>query len=314
MESCGQPQQKSRMTTLQFLGLQQRSLRCYKKALNNFFTWLEEEEIPLPSKYTKLDLLVARYLEHLWLDDAHLTYAGHTLSAFRRFYPQLRFRLPTAKQYFANWKSSHVCKQAVPMPAEVAMALTGLAIECGEVRFGTALLLGFLAFMRTGEIVNLQMTDIALFVREGQIIVALPSTKTSKKQIDSIAVTDPFVCSLLFEVKRFSPDGSLVQCTPNMFRAKLVRFCQFLELGPCQFTAYSIRRGGASFAFANGEPFDQLLLRGRWQSVKTARIYLDTGRASLVQLSLPQRCERLLDRFSASLRNFCRQLRRRHGH
>lgn len=130
------------MATLQFLGLQPRSLRCYKKALRNFFTWLDEEEIPLPSKFRQLDLLVAQFLEHLWMDDAHLTYAGHTLSAFRRFYPQLRFRLPTAKQYFANWKSSHVCKQAVPMPAEVCMAIAGVAVDVQEFRFAATLLLG----------------------------------------------------------------------------------------------------------------------------------------------------------------------------
>lgn len=302
------------MTTLQFLGLQPRSLRCYKKALRNFFTWLDEEEIPLPSKFRELDLLVAQFLEHLWMDDAHLTYAGHTLSAFRRFYPQLRFRLPTAKQYFANWKSSHVCKQAVPMPAEVCMAIAGVAMDVQEFRFAATILVGFLAFMRTGEMVSLQMEDIALFVPEGKIILALPSTKTSKKQMESVAITDPFVCSLLFELQRSSPQGSLAAVTPNIFRAKLAQFCSFLNLAPCGFSAYSIRRGGASFAFASGEPFDQLLLRGRWQSVKTARIYLDTGRASLVHLTLPVECSRLLDSFSSKLRDFCKQLRRRHGH
>lgn len=302
------------MTTLQFLGLKPRSLRCYKRALHNFFTWLEEEEIPLPSKYRVLDLLVAQYLEHLWLDDAHLTYAGHTLSAFRRFYPQLRFRLPTAKQYFANWKSAHVCKQAVPMPAEVVMAIAGLALEVQEVRFAAAILVGFLTFMRTGEIVNLRMQDIALFPAEGKIILALPSTKTSKKQMESVVVADPQVCALLSEIQRFDAQGSLASCTPNMFRAKLARLCNHLHLAPCGFSAYSIRRGGASFAFASGEPFDQLLLRGRWQSVKTARIYLDTGRASLIQLTLPLQCSQLLDHYSDKLRYFCGQLRRKHGH
>ena len=302
------------MASLQFLGLQKRSLKCYKRALHNFFTWLDSEEIPLPSSFSKLDLLVSQYIEHLWLDDVNVTYAGHTLSAFRRFYPQARFKLPVSKQYFSNWKNSHVSKQAVPMPAEVAMSIAGAALECKEVRFAASLLLGYLAFMRTGEIVGLQMTDIALFVDSGAIIIALPSTKTSKKQMESIEVNDTLLCSLLWEIKRSCPTGGLAACTPNGFRARLRLFCSFLGVRACGFSAYSIRRGGASFAFANGESFDQLLHRGRWQSVKTARIYLGSGRANLIQLTLPDEATALISTFKAKLQSFCEQLRRRHGH
>lgn len=287
------------MTTLQFLGLHQKTLRCYKRALSNFFTWLEDEEESLPSRFSQLDLLVSRYIEHLWLDDVNVTYAGHTLSAFRRFYPQARFKLPMAKQFFSNWKNSHVCKQAVPLPPEVAMGIAGAAVECQEYRFAAAILLGFLTFMRTGEIVNLQMTDLALFPQRHAIIVALPSTKTSKKHMESVEVHDDLLCHFLWEIKSLCPTGSLVQATPNKFRAKLASFCNFLGLSECNFSAYSIRRGGASYAFAQGEPFDKLLVRGRWQSIKTARIYLDSGRANLVQLTLPEKAGRYLDHFQA---------------
>lgn len=79
---------------------------------------------------------------------------GHTLSALRRFYLQLRFKLPVSRQFFTNWKSMHVTKQAVPFPGDVIMALAGVALAAEEWNLAALVLLGFAAFLRTGEIVN----------------------------------------------------------------------------------------------------------------------------------------------------------------
>lgn len=162
----------------------------------SFFNWLDDENIPLPSRAATLDDLLARYLEHLWLDDIHITYAGHTLSALRRFYPRLRFKTPTARQFFTNWKSVHVPRQAVPMPAEVAMALAGVAISVKDEPLALLILLGFTAFLRTGEIIRLQRNHIQVDCRSGQIILALPATKTSRNKQESVAVVDPKIAHL----------------------------------------------------------------------------------------------------------------------
>ena len=94
---------------------------------------------------------------------------------------------------------------------------------------------------------------------------------------------------------------------------------------PCQITAsaglptigrpgihwYSLRRGGASHAFATGTHFDALLLLGRWQSVKTARQYLVSGRAALVQLRLSPTSIQLVQKFRDKMPLFSEQLRQR---
>ena len=58
--------------SLRFVGLHERTLRCYKRALLAFFDWLDAEDIPMPSRAATLDELLARYLEHLWLDDLNI--------------------------------------------------------------------------------------------------------------------------------------------------------------------------------------------------------------------------------------------------
>ena len=158
--------------SLRFIGLHAKSLRSYKRALLNFFQWLDEEEHPIPKRHSILDDLLSQYFEHLWLDDVNITYAGHVLSAFRRFYPRLRFKLPVARQFFSNWKSVHVPKQAVPMPAEIAMAVAGVAVEVKDYKMGLLVLLGFTLFLRTSEITNLLVSQVQLPNRSNHIGIA----------------------------------------------------------------------------------------------------------------------------------------------
>lgn len=299
------------MTDLKFLGLKPRTLKSYQNALRHFFQWLDSENYRMPVRFTELDARVAQYLEHLWLDDFNITYAGHTLSALRRFHPQSRYRLPLARQYFTNWKSVHVCQQAVPMPAIVAAAVAGLAFKMDDQLFGITVLLGFAAFLRTGEMISLKHQDIAVDIKSTRIILALPATKTSRQAAESVELLDSCLCPLVHSVLRANSEAPFCGLTANQFRARLKVYLNFFTLLPFNFTAYSIRRGGASHAFATGTHFDDLLLRGRWQSVKTARLYLDSGRASLVRMAFTAEVESLLLCYQQQLFKQSEQLRRK---
>ena len=299
------------MTSLRFLGLKPRTLQCYENALRNFFLWLEDESEDLPARFTHLDRQVSQYLEHLWLDDVNVTYAGHLLSSLRRFHPQSRYRLPLSRQLFSNWKAVITPKQAVPMPAVVTMAIAGAALAIDDDRFAVLLLLGFAAFLRTGEMAKLDAGDISIDPKTGRVILALPSTKTSKKSVDSVEVMDERLASLVQAVLNGQSDGLLGDLTPNQFRAKLATYLNFFSLEEFGFSAYSIRRGGASHAFASGVHFDLLLLKGRWQSIRTARLYLDSGRAALVRMRFSAQVAQNLEDFAARATSFCDQLRRK---
>lgn len=298
-------------TKLKFLGLKPRTLQSYQKALHHFFDWLESGDYRIPARFTELDARLAQYLEHMWLDDFNITYAGHTLSALRRFHPQSRYRLPLSRQYFTNWKSVHVCQQAVPMPAVVAAAIAGLAWTMDDTSFAVTVLLGFAAFLRTGEMISLKHQDIAVDLESTRIILALPATKTSKQVSESVELLDSCLCPLVHSVLK--PGTTLPFCglTANQFRARLKVYLNFFALLSFNFTAYSLRRGGASHCFATGTHFDDLLLRGRWQSVKTARIYLDSGRASLVRMAFAAEVESQLLVYQEKLFKVSEQLRRK---
>jgi len=295
---------------LRFIGLKQKTLRCYERALKTFFDFLEEENIRLPSKPRKLDECVAHFLEHLFLEDRPITYAGHTLSAFRRFYPHLRYKFPLSREYFSNWKSVHVARQAVPLPPQALFAIAGVAIACSEFSYAAILLVGFLAFLRTSEMVHLKFSQVHVST-DGTIVLVLPSSKTSRDKPESISVQDHRIAVLLSWLQTSASTDQIWNGSVPQFRAFLARFCEFLNLEDMNFSAYSIRRGGASSAFLRGTSFDQLLVTGRWQSIKTARIYLDTGRAALIQQSFSPRSTLLLHHFSSVVLSYCNQLRKR---
>ncbi len=53
---------------------------------------------------------------------------------------------------------------------------------------------------------------------------------------------------------------------------------------------YSFRRGGATWHFLSGGKLEETLLRGRWQSFSTVRIYLQDAAATLIQLQISRTC------------------------
>ena len=299
------------MRRLRFLGLQKRTVRSYKLALRLFFEYLDQEGFSLPSTYHELDNLLARYIEAMYFDDRPVTYAGHLLSALKRFYPRVRYKIPLAKQYFVNWKSAQKVTQAVPMPAIVCMSLASVALSANQAPLAALLLLSYLAFLRTGEMVRLKWSDLSWDSTSQIIIVALTNTKTARFADESVLIKDPLLPYLLTYVASHSAEDRLWPGSVPAFRKALALLCTHIEVDSYQFTPYSIRRGGASQAFAKGVSFDSLLQRGRWQSIKTARLYLDSGRAALVQQQFPLPLLEKLQALSHSLTCFCEQLRRK---
>lgn len=297
------------MASPQFVGLKPRTVRCYKRALGRFLQFVEEEEGSLPSSYRALDRLLGSFIEHMWLDDEPITYAGHLLSGLRRFLLEARWRIPRARQYYTNWQSVHVTKQAAPLPPEVIMAFAGLAIATKQPELAALLLVAYLAFLRTGEFVSLSPAKVAVDTRRGLVLVALPSTKTSRQREETVCVEHHRVPKLVASVLPNLRGAPFWDGTRVSFRSLFTQFIEFFSLEQWSFTPYSIRRGGASHAFATGSTFDELKVKGRWQSDRTARLYLDTGRAALIQTQFALSHLRLISHYASILYRFCEQLR-----
>jgi len=60
-----------------------------------------------------------------------------------------------------------------------------------------------------------------------------------------------------------------------------------LEIREAGYKPYSLRRGGASFDYRQHGVVSRTTLRGRWNSAKTARIYIADAMAVLAAVKLP---------------------------
>ena len=95
------------------------------------------------------------------------------------------------------------------------------------------------------------------------------------------------VCQKLVSVVRSSKGnfGRLLSHSPSQFRRRWAELCGALGLDTWAFTPYSLRRGGATFDFIQNSNFDRSLVRGRWQNVRTARIYVRQGEEMLSRVA-----------------------------
>lgn len=84
-----------------------------------------------------------------------------------------------------------------------------------------------------------------------------------------------------------SRSSSYLSSSPSAWRTQFSETIEELGLGSFNFRPYSLRRGGATFSFAKHGSLDRLLLQGRWQAPKTARIYINSGLATLAEMKVP---------------------------
>ena len=61
-----------------------------------------------------------------------------------------------------------------------------------------------------------------------------------------------------------------------------------LNLCALNFRPYSLRRGGATHWFSKHGSLDRVIVLGRWQAHRTARIYLNEGLAVMAEMAIPK--------------------------
>ena len=164
------------------------------------------------------------------------------------------------------------------------LALAGHPVTCGDCWFAVTICLAFHAFLRTGEFLELQMSQIR--GHGGEFTLVLSDTKTTKRHnaTEYIVLEDPAVLACVRWAKSQKQFGRLLGYTPYQFRQRWKVYCTALAIDPDRFPPYSLRRGGATYDYVQSGSLDRALLRGRWQSLKAARIYVRQGEELLAKI------------------------------
>ena len=209
---------------LRFAGLQRRTLRAYRLAVDRFLTYVRIHSLPL-RRQADVDYAVSEFINAMYQEGDSLAQAGHLLSG-------MRLTLPTASQYFRNWQRVHRPVRAIPISWDLLQAMSGMCFTLGYHRVALLLYVGFFCFLRTSEMMSLQCMHLIPDRRSSRLTVIIPFAKTSAGNPQVLVFSDP-VCILLrspccMHVKHRTSSGPLPQHNSVNFGFGLLKPVAFL--------------------------------------------------------------------------------------
>ena len=233
-----------------------------------------------------MDVAVSQWLEHLFTEGFPKGYGSDGLAALQHFLPEVAGKLRHSWKLLKSWQKMEPPVRVLPISPLMVMAMGGACVKMGLPSCAAAFLLCFDVMLRPGELYRLRKKDITW--AGGKAVVSLKDTKSGlRKGAEEMVICSSHVANswLALALSSKLPDDLLLDRSPEAFR---VLFFSLLDLFCIEghFSMYSFRRGGATWHFLTEGSLEQTLLRGRWVSTSTARIYLQDAAAALSHLSI----------------------------
>ena len=301
-------QDRRQLGSLENLLVTPTTQKRYESALHTFFKWATDEKRSIPNETVHFDLLVSEYLNHLWEEGEGRALGSNTLAALQFKCPHLRKNLPSSWRLLSAWHKKELPMRAPPLTVPLLYSLCGVAMESSQPSFAVAMMVGFYSLLRTGEIAKIQAKDVTINAKATQAVINLGLTKGGSRQgaLEHVVLDFPPAVKMLQACLLNSQPGDYL--LPNIihFRAAFKLYTDKLGLKEWSFKPYSLRRGGATHHFREHGLLSQTILKGRWLSSKSARIYINDGLATLATLkfehnvSLLTRYEKLFKRKTAA--------------
>ena len=156
--------------------------------------------------------------------------------------------------------------------------MVGWALYHGHFAFATSLLVGFYGARNRVEISSKLRTAV----------IALGLTEAGKRAgvQESVSLGHDTVFRYVQHWTHLTSPPHKLCPSPPRWR-KLFKLCvSSLQLESLELRPYSLRRGGATWWFSQHGNLDRVMILGRWQAQKTARLYLNESRAILAEMQL----------------------------
>lgn len=250
-------------------------------------------------------------------------------------FPTLRGELRISEQVLVGWNRCYPSESHPPLtwPLAVLIALT-MAYN-GYPVGGLATLVAFDGLLRIDELCQLRVSDVSFLgdprrgaasissasssatapsAPSGRAILRIAQAKTGRNQSSELFNEDVVDILCLYVRHRRTdqilfPLGSADSfSSPSVaYRRSFEYVCKAWGLREFGFVPHSLRHGGATHAILHQrQSIETVLQRGRWASTSSARIYLQQGRAELLERQIPQAVMR---RATAGLNDWPQRLR-----
>eukprot|EP00438_Fugacium_kawagutii_P016522 Skav222460 [mRNA] locus=scaffold3319:167084:173482:+ [translate_table: standard] len=283
--------ERQQIGRLQDQQVSQTTVQRYMNSMQDFvaFAGFSQAQLLL---HPDVEALLSAYIERLWEDGDTKTMASYTVAAVQYFQPKLKGQLKQPWKLLSLWSKLEQPRRATPLSPDLLLAVAGQFIAWRWQDLGHLCVVGFCGFLRTGEMFQLRRSHVVLPRSSSQdAVLFIQDSKTAKRnflQWEKVIISEQVgIRSLRALCAHRRPDDLLVDVTPQKFRDLWHQVIQALGLGSFHYLPYSLRRGGATSAYRNGATFEQLLEKGRWKHLATARLYLDQGLQEYASLTTP---------------------------
>ena len=283
--------QRKELGTLRSLTVSSKTSVRYASARTKFYEFLRENSLEIPRRRELFDGLLAEYIEHLWSEGEGRGLAADTVAGLQDSDPKLKGQLQLTWRLLKTWNVNEVPNRAPPLTEAALEAMVGWSFFHGHFGFGVSLLVGFYSMLRTGELTTLRSSHIFMKAANAPAVLSLGLTKSGKRvgAAESVTLTVAVALRWLWAWKQCSKPHALFVSSVSAWRRLFSECLSALQLTLFEFRPYSLRRGGATWWFTKHSSFDKLMVAGRWQAAKTARIYLNESMAVLADMRLPQK-------------------------
>jgi integrase len=278
---------------LQVAVLSKATRSKYSEAVSGFAAWCEEQGDEADDEEA-LDDLVSEYFHCLYDRGLGRSKAAATLYGMYGFDERLRGKLVLSERALLGWSKLQPSKPYPPLSYDLAVLISvHLAWrQWGPLAVGT--LLAFDCMLRIGELLAIVKEDVAVGgdVRVGgqfvdRVVVRLRRTKTGKEQWSE--VRSGAVKVLLRKLVLATEDGQrLFPVSPSEYRRRFKLACRCLGLD-AGYVPHSLRHGGATWLHMQGVGLEDIMQMGRWAGSRSARRYIQSGRALLLSVAVPER-------------------------
>ncbi len=270
-------------------GYRPATVRRYKAAVLSFLEWCCDGGC-LARSFRELDDCLTDYFHHLFerANGGGRQLATDTYFGVLMLLPRADGQLQTSVRVLERWRKLKPPVSYPPLTWVLTVAIAVQMARAGLYRFGVATLLGFDCLLRCGELLSLRRADVAdagdsrLGAELRVMSVAIRRAKTGRNQ--SVTVLNEDVKALLRPLLASTSHSDLLfPGGVRLYRLVFKAACQSLGLED-GYVPHSLRHGGATRLWMLKWPIEDIMLRGRWASTKSARHYVQEGRAVLMSL------------------------------
>jgi integrase len=275
--------------------LKPKTKEDYRRAVARFVHWCRHENRIIDT-LPQLDSALLDYFEWCYRSRLSKQLAVNTLSGIIWYRREAKGHLPYAAEAIAGWQTLAPAVQRPPITWPVVCVIAVSMAKRGMLAAAIGTLLGFDCFLRVSELCSLTTADIIDAATSAtdrswrySIALRLRYTKTGENQ--SVPIINPGVARLLRQLVRCRQmqggDTRLVQLNAAQYRYRFKQTCKVLGLD-LTFTPHSLRHGGATHYYMQCMSMETVQTRGRWESLKTCRRYVQTAQALIASTRVPQ--------------------------